>query len=252
MAKHVDIRWRKSDVEKVKREVKRYNRKIKKAIDSGKITQEQAPKHLTYSEVRKNTQTRAELNRTLKDIKSIHKADALETQTSDYGLTKTNYEIDTLKSKLKQINKERAKQKEFIGNLELLSRGKDTGFKVITRLDEAMKQFEPKKFDYSKKKKSDWEDFVYSVEKQQHDYYMTDKNEQYKTNYMTAIENTFGTDRANELNAIVQQVDLHDFIKNYLQDTEGDMSYIYDDNHGLQDRFDTLKNMWKNILENGA
>ena len=138
-------------------------------------------------------------------------------------MTKTNYEIGVLESKLKQINRERKKQKEFIGNLELLSRGKDTGFKVINRLDEAMKQFEPKKFDYSKKKKSDWQSFVESVEKQQHDYYMTNKNEQYKTNYMTAIENTFGTDRANELNKIIQQVDLHDFIKNYLKSLQQDM-----------------------------
>ena len=85
----------------------------------------------------------------------------------------------------------------------------------------------PKQVDINKVKKSDWEKFKESVEKQARDSYFQDKYERYKENFMKGLENAFG-EKGKELQEIAEQIPAEQLTQMYYDDPILQIDFIYD------------------------
>lgn len=84
----------------------------------------------------------------------------------------------------------------------------------------------PKKYDIDKIKASDWDMFVYGVEKQIMSGYTAQKNELYKQNFIKAVETAFGS-KGTEIVEMAQSIPADILVELYYNDPVLQVEFIY-------------------------
>lgn len=172
------IRWTKSQEEKLKKSVRRFNNKISREIKKNPQSADYLPQKLNYKELRKEIKTAKDLNRQVQSVNRIFRKNALQNVETEKGIKTTKYEINEIKIQVRRINRDRKKE---------LERAKPSKYRgtLSTVEQNALK---PKPFNLDKIKKSDWNAYKRSAREMSKASYIDWRNKRYKEIYLETLD----------------------------------------------------------------
>lgn len=216
MPKRNSIKWRKQDIQKITNLVRTFNAKITRTLKAHPDWAEYLPERLTTTDVKNRIETRQDFNRELKSYQRFMKKGAEMPILSQTGIKTTKWQKKEVGYKVAQINRARTIEAKKAN----VSTYKGTMGTIESN------NLKHKKYDINKIKKSDWEKYLQTVDKQIKANYKTDKMKKYKENYLRAIlENLGDSEKAQEL-------------YNYVSNLDPEMMYyVYYDDPILQIQF---------------
>lgn len=194
------IRWKPGEKEQVAKEIRNFNARRRRAIKKNPNlinTLQTIPEKTTI----KNITNRKDLQRLLKDIALSKKKGAFD-ETKIGNVTVTKWELAKTKSRLKTINAQRAVERRKAN----VSTTKGT---MGTIQQNSLK---PKKLSNPENQK-EWVKFVESVEKQSNSEYWTKKDEQYRTNYISAFREVFGGQAVGQLMNLLNRINAREIVE---------------------------------------
>ena len=203
MSKQPKISWRSSQQQKLSRSVASYNAKITRALKAHPELIEYLPSKITVKEMKEKIATRSDLTRETKSLARLHQSNLIP-KINDQGVKSTEYELKELKYKVNRINRIRQKELNEMG----VSSEKGTMGNIHSQ------NLMPKKFNFEKATKSNWEKLVESIEKQASGSYQYNRAENYKKNYLKAINDYLGADGA-ELYDLIKDMPAEHIFKNF-------------------------------------
>ena len=207
MLKNPNIKWRDSDNKKLAEEVRKFNAKRTRLIKKLPEMVDFLPEKLSVKELREQITTRKDFNREIKSIERFMIKGSEKPIISQTGIKTTEWEKKEIALKVRRINLQRKRE------LEQAAPSTEKGTMGSVRAN----NLQPKKFDIDKIKKSDWEKFVESVEKQSRANYQGEKMQKYKENYLRAILDNLG-EAGKELFEYVSRLDAAFIYNNYYDD----------------------------------
>lgn len=221
MSKRYSIKWRKSDQKLLSNAVRSFNAKRTRLIKQVPELEDFLPAKLVVKDIKASIQTRQDFNRELNSIKRFMKKGAEKTVYTKQGVKTTKYMVNELKIKVQTINRERARKlKEMNPTTEKGTMG-------------SIKQnsLRPKQFNLENMSQKGWEKFVESVTKQSASTYWEERYNQYKENYLKALENQLGSHPLYEtLKNKAEGMTPEELERVYYQEPNLQIDFIYDEN----------------------
>lgn len=243
MKKVSKIRWRDSDKEALQKLVNNYNAKIKYWQDKGKIT----PQKITMKDLKRNIYSRRDLKQTLNSYgKYLNRNEGQKTVITKSGKEMTEFEYKLTKKLWKKREKWKAERLKRLLNEEVIIDGQDMGYTYSHPYapQEYIEELQPQKFIFDEEEnitKKRWQSFVRGVEKHMTNNYELIIDENYKNNYLKAMQNANIPD---EIIKKVKSINANEIVKllreNYLQ-TE--ITYVYD-KYNYSVVVEKLKSFW--------
>lgn len=185
MPKYFNIRWKDKDIKELKRVIKNFNSKIDYTIKRNPYMSDILPSKVKYKDIRKNIQTRKDLEFELSRLKAFSKKNALDIVDVEGGARVIKWEYQQAKRMLNRINR-RKQQARTEANV---STEKGTMGSIIKN------NLQDKQFAGKQGQKS-WDKFLESLKKQYSDAYWSDADENYKRNYMHALDVCLGSGKS--------------------------------------------------------
>lgn len=253
MPRKPNIKWRKSDAEKLETEIKRFNKKIYNTRQRHPELKDILPKTITKADKLQminefKNAPRSEFKKTLNSLNRFLRPGAEQAVKSMTGNTVTKWEKREIGLKVGQINRQRTIERAKMENLDATSQGKPLGLKRGQMGSERMNALKPKKYNFDKiKGGKEWEKFKDTIEKQASYNYMNDKLEQYKANYLKGLDDVFG-EYAKDIKAIIEKLPPELVNETYFKEQEASISFIYDMQE-MNIKLDILSNIWGNVSE---
>lgn len=217
MQKRYNIKWRDTDEKELAKAVRKFNAKRTRLLKQVPELEEFLPPKASTKEIRKSVQTRRDLKNELNALERFMRKGVEKPIVTKEGIKTTAYEKKEIAIKVRSINQRRA--------AELKKAAPSTEKGTMGTIRE--NNLKPKKYDIDKIKKSDWKNFVESVEKQSRDSYAADRYERYKDNFIKGLENAFG-EKGAELIEIAKQIDSETLTQMYYDDPILQIDFIYD------------------------
>lgn len=237
MQKRYNIKWRDTDEKELAKAVRKFNAKRTRLLKQVPELEEFLPPKASTKEIRKSVQTRRDLKNELNALERFMRKGAEKPIVTKEGIKTTAYEKKEIAIKVRSINQRRA--------AELKKAAPSTEKGTMGTIRE--NNLKPKKYDIDKIKKSDWKNFVESVEKQARDSYFQGKYERYKENFMKGLENAFG-EKGRELQEIATQISAERLTQMYYDDPILQIDFIYDPLE-MQVKIDAMKEHLTDYLE---
>lgn len=217
MQKRYNIKWRESDEKELAKAVRKFNAKRTRLLKQVPELEEFLPAKISTKQIREQVKTRRDLKNELNSIERFMRKGAEKPIVTKEGIKSTTYEKKEIEIKVRAINVRRAAERKRAN----VSTEKGTMGTIREN------NLRPKQVDINKVKKSDWEKFKESVEKQARDSYFQDKYEHYKENFMKGLENAFG-EKGKELQEIAEQIPAEQLTQMYYDDPILQIDFIYD------------------------
>lgn len=217
MQKRYNIKWRESDEKELAKAVRKFNAKRTRLLKQVPELEEFLPAKISTKEIREQVKTRRDLKNELNSIERFMRKGAEKPIVTKEDIKTTAYEKKEIEIKVRAINARRAAERKRAN----VSTEKGTMGTIREN------NLRPKQVDINKVKKSDWEKFKESVEKQARDSYFQDKYERYKENFMKGLENAFG-EKGKELQEIAEQIPAEQLTQMYYDDPILQIDFIYD------------------------
>lgn len=217
MQKRYNIKWRESDEKELAKAVRKFNAKRTRLLKQVPELEEFLPAKISTKEIREQIKTRRDLKNELNSIERFMRKGAEKPIVTKEGIKTTAYEKKEIEIKVRAINARRTAERKRAN----VSTEKGTMGTIREN------NLRPKQVDINKIKKSDWEKFKESVEKQARDSYFQDKYERYKKNFIKGLENVFG-EKGKELQNIVEQIPAEQLTQMYYDDPILQIDFIYD------------------------
>ena len=195
MAKYNRIRWRDSDQKELRRVVKNFNAKIDYQRKINPDMSDILPSKVTVKDIKANIMTRRDLNFELSRLRAFSKRNATDIKDVKGGTRTIKWEYDQAKRMLRRINA-RKKQERKKANV---STEKGTMGSI------AKNNLNDKQFRGDSGPQS-WEKFVDSLLKQHSDLYWARADENYKNNYLHALQQIMGSSDSEYFKAIEEIV----------------------------------------------
>lgn len=195
MQKRFKIRWRDADQKALSNAVRKFNAKRTRLINKVPELEEFLPKKLNVKEIKSGIVTRKDYTNVINSIERFMRKGAEKPIITKEGVKLTVYEKKELQIKLRTINRRRTAERKK-ANVST-----EKGTMGTIRANNLL----PKPSNLDKIKKSDWDMFVKSVEKQSKNSYYYERDERYKANYIQGLRNVFG-ESADELIALVNLI----------------------------------------------
>ena len=178
MRQQPKIKWRDKDIEKLRKEVKRFNAKRAREIKKNPEIEKLLPGKLNMRTLRKEIETRAEFNKQIRSIDRFLRPKSTQIVTTPAGVQTTQYQIWDLRAQVASINARR--------RAELKGREPSPTTGTMRTIEE--ENLQPKKFDLKRmQSQKEFEKFVESVEKQAASKYWRGLYDLYKENYLKAF-----------------------------------------------------------------
>lgn len=256
MRRKPDIKWRKSDAEKLTKEIERFNAKVNRLAKNKPEINDVLPEKIYRADKKElieqfKGQPRSEFNKYINSLGRFLKKNAEKVVSNDYGLKATQWEKKEVGYKVNAINRERAKEKERIERIEVTSQGKPTGMKRGEMGSERMNSFAPKKYNFNKiKPGKEWKKYKESVSKQSNIDYLSEKMERYKDNYLKGLENFGGYEK--QIADIIKQLPADVVVETYFKEQEAEIKFYYEAIKGIRDKdevLDTILGIWQTALD---
>lgn len=217
MPKSGNIRWRDSDLKNLRIAVQQFNAKRTRELKKHPELANILPDKISVKEVKASIATRADFNREVNRINRFRRKNATDILQSAGGVKATRWEVNELRIKVGVINRQRAKKRKE-ANVST-----EKGTMGTIRANSLL----PKKFDFGKMEKRDWDKFRQIVEKQAKPTYWSERDELYKENYIWALIQVFGEEAA-ELIDIVVDIPPDQLVELYYNDPILQLDFIYD------------------------
>lgn len=216
MPRQYNIKWRNKDKTRLSNTVRQFNAKITRMLKKNPELAPYLPERLTVQGLRDKIQTRQDFNREIKSARRFLKPGAETPVTSATGIRTTRWEKREIGIKVGVINRRR--------NRELKKMNPTTEKGTMGTIRE--NNLRPKKYDIDKIKASDWDMFVYGVEKQIMSGYTAQKNELYKQNFIKAVKTAFGS-KGTEIVEMAQSIPADILVELYYNDPVLQVEFIY-------------------------
>ena len=216
MPRQYNIKWRNKDKTRLSNTVRQFNAKITRTLKKNPELAPYLPERLTVQGLRDKIQTRQDFNREIKSARHFLKPGAETPVTSATGIRTTRWEKREIGIKVGVINRRR--------NRELKKMNPTTEKGTMGTIRE--NNLRPKKYDIDKIKASDWDMFVYGVEKQIMSGYTAQKNELYKQNFIKAVKTAFGS-KGTEIVEMAQSIPADILVELYYNDPVLQVEFIY-------------------------
>lgn len=216
MPRQYNIKWRNKDKTRLSNTVRQFNAKITRTLKKNPELAPYLPERLTVQGLRDKIQTRQDFNREIKAARRFLKPGAETPVTSATGIRTTRWEKREIGIKVGVINRRR--------NRELKKMNPTTEKGTMGTIRE--NNLRPKKYDIDKIKASDWDMFVYGVEKQIMSGYTAQKNELYKQNFIKAVKTAFGS-KGTEIVEMAQSIPADILVELYYNDPVLQVEFIY-------------------------
>lgn len=217
MQKRYNIKWRESDEKELSKAVRKFNAKRTRLLKQVPELEEFLPPKQSVKALRESIKTRRDFRNEINSIERFMQKGAEKPIVTAEGVKTTAYEKKELGIKIRAINARRAAERKRAN----VSTEKGTMGTIRAN------NLQPKQVNIDKIKKSDWNKFVESVEKQARDSYSQEKYERYKENFIKGLENAFGESGA-ELVALAEQIDPETLSQMYFDDPILQIDFIYD------------------------
>ena len=217
MQKRYNIKWRKSDENELAKAVRKFNAKRTRILKKNPKMEEYLPTKISTKKIRDEIKTRRDFKNVLNSIERFKRKGAEKPIITKEGVKTTAYEKKEIEIKVRAINARRTAERKRAN----VSTEKGTMGTIREN------NLQPKKADINKLKKSDWEKFKESVEKQSRDSYFQDKYERYKENLLKGLENAFG-EKGKMLQEIAKQIPAEQLTQMYYDDPILQIDFIYD------------------------
>lgn len=217
MQKRYNIKWRESDEKELAKAVRKFNAKRTRLLKQVPELEEFLPAKISTKEIREQVKTRRDLKNELNSIERFMRKGAEKPIVTKEGIKTTAYEKKEIEIKVRAINARRTAERKRAN----VSTEKGTMGTIREN------NLRPKQVNINKVKKSDWEKFKESVEKQARDSYFQGKYERYKENFMKGLENAFG-EKGKELQNIAEQIPAEQLTQMYYDDPILQIDFIYD------------------------
>lgn len=217
MQKRYNIKWRESDEKELSKAVRKFNAKRTRLLKQVPELEEFLPPKQSVKALRESIKTRRDFRNEINSIERFMQKGAEKPIVTAEGVKTTAYEKKELGIKIRAINARRAAERKRAN----VSTEKGTMGTIRAN------NLQPKQVNIDKIKKSDWNKFVESVEKQARDSYSQEKYERYKENFIKGLENAFGESGA-ELVALAEQIDPETLTQMYFDDPILQIDFIYD------------------------
>lgn len=237
MQKRYNIKWRESDEKELAKAVRKFNAKRTRLLKQIPDLEEFLPAKISTKEIREQIKTRRDLKNELNSIERFMCKGAEKPIVTKEGIKTTTYEKKEIEIKVRAINARRTAERKRAN----VSTEKGTMGTIREN------NLRPKQVDINKIKKSDWEKFKESVEKQARDSYFQGKYERYKENFMKGLENAFG-EKGRELQEIAAQISAERLTQMYYDDPILQIDFIYDPLE-MQVKIDAMKEHLTDYLE---
>lgn len=238
MQKRYNIKWRDSDEKELAKAVRKFNAKRTRLLKQVPELEEFLPPKASTKAIKESVKTRRDLNNELNSIERFMRKGAEKPIVTKEGVKTTAYEKKELQIKIRAINNRRAAERKKAN----VSTEKGTMGTIRAN------NLQPKQVDLDNVKKSDWNKFVESVEKQARDSYAADKYERYKENFLKGLENAFG-ESGKDLIELAKQLDPETLTQMYFDDPILQIDFIYDPLE-MQTKIDAMTEHIKGYLEN--
>lgn len=217
MQKRYNIKWRESDKKELAKAVSKFNAKRTRLLRQVPELEEFLPAKISTKEIREQVKTRRDLKNELNSIERFMRKGVEKPIVTKEGIKTTAYEKKEIEIKVRAINARRTAERKRAN----VSTEKGTMGTIREN------NLRPKQVDINKIKKSDWEKFKESVEKQARDSYFQGKYERYKENFMKGLDNAFG-EKGKELQEIAEQIPAEQLTQMYYDDPILQIDFIYD------------------------
>lgn len=216
MPRQYNIKWRNKDKTRLSNTVRQFNAKIIRTLKKNPELAPYLPERLTVQGLRDKIKTRQDFNREVNSARRFLKPGAETPVTSATGIRTTKWEKREVGIKVGVINRRR--------NRELKKMNPTTEKGTMGTIRE--NNLRPKKYDIDKIKASDWDMFVYGVEKQIMSGYTAQKNELYKQNFIKAVKTAFGS-KGTEIVEMAQSIPADILVELYYNDPVLQVEFIY-------------------------
>lgn len=216
MPRQYNIKWRNKDKTRLSNTVRQFNAKITRTLKKNPELAPYLPERLTVQGLRDKIKTRQDFNREVNSARRFLKPGAETPVTSATGIRTTKWEKREVGIKVGVINQRR--------NRELKKMNPTTEKGTMGTIRE--NNLRPKKYDIDKIKASDWDMFVYGVEKQIMSGYTAQKNELYKQNFIKAVKTAFGS-KGTEIVEMAQSIPADILVELYYNDPVLQVEFIY-------------------------
>nr|DAD72321.1 MAG TPA: terminal protein [Podoviridae sp. ctC8s18] len=181
MAKNSNIRWRKKDIERVRKTAQRFNAKITRLEKKNPEFSRFYPERISTKELQ-SIPTRKEFNRIIKGYEKFLEKGSEKLRFSEKGYGLTDWEIKETQQNVRRVNRQNAIKKERIKP----STEKGTmGLVEKNNLKSYSTNFDKRTFEEFRK-------FERFLEKNLSSKYRNEKANLYKQNYINAIDQNLG------------------------------------------------------------
>lgn len=254
MSRKPSIKWRKSDVEKLTKEIEKFNAKIYRTKRNHPELTDILPETIKKEDKHKlidKIESRQDFNSLIKSLDRFLKRGAEKAITSKTGNTVTRWEKNEVALKVAKINRQRTIERKKVENLEATSRGEKLGLKRGEMGSERLNELNPKKFDFDKiRGGKEWEKYVETVNKQASSTAMDERMEDYKNNYINGLKSAFG-EYANDIIDIVNKLPSDVVVQTYYTEQEASIEFFYDPQE-MQLKLDIISDIWQRASEDYA
>lgn len=217
MQKRYNIKWRKNDEKELAKAARKFNAKRTRLIKKNPKMEEYLPTKISTKKMRDEIKTRRDFKNVLNSVERFMRKGAEKPIITKEGVKTTAYEKKEIEIKVRAINARRTAERKRAN----VSTEKGTMGTIREN------NLQPKQADINKIKKSDWEKFKESVEKQSRDSYFQDKYERYKENLLKGLENAFG-EKGKIIQEIAKQIPAEQLTQMYYDDPILQIDFIYD------------------------
>lgn len=230
MDKH--IKWNDKQKETLRKEVKRFNSKIYREKKKNPSLAEFLPETKSVKELMKSITSANELAREVRSMEALFRKGALDPITTTKGIKTTKWELKDLKRRTRIINSRRSKEMEKYSD--------DPAYQGVLGTIER-NNLKPKQFNPDMYTVKGWDRIRDTIHRQAQDSYGSNKQKQYKENYLKAILNEYGE--------YAIRTGFYEYIKNlpaetlwngYFESSFLDLQFHY----SLHDKFQRIFTIW--------
>lgn len=176
-----NIRWVKSQQDRLKSTLRKYNATIRKAEKAQPELVQFLPEKLYYKDTKGQVQTTKELNALIKSLNRVVKS-GIEVVETEGGVTITNIELERVQGLYNKVEREKRQRRSK------LEKARTPG-RMGTEAEASLR---PRTLKPSTVKMEGWETFVKTLERQAAPEYWGERDEQYKENYIEGLWRNFG------------------------------------------------------------
>lgn len=177
-----NIRWVKSQQDRLKSALRKYNATISKAEKAQPELVQFLPEKLYYKDTKGQVQTAKELNALIKSLNRVVKS-GIEVIETEGGVTTTNIELERVQGLYNKVEREKRQRRLK------LEKARTPG-RMGTEAEASLRPRTLKPYNV---KLEGWETFVKTLERQAAPEYWGERDEQYKENYIEGLWRNFGT-----------------------------------------------------------